>query len=218
MVQADVGDDRDLRAGDDVGCVQQSAHAAFQYHNICPLAQVIDKGRGADNLKLGRGLCHRVGNGLDLVDDPLQIGIIDLLSAQLNALMEAVDVGGSEQPRPIARGIQNGGQHRCGAALAVGSGDVNEFQLILWVAQLLHQYADPVQTRYGALTEFAVDIGDTLINIHGSHLTAYFRAGSLPPCMVILDTPAQSSELLGTTHFFFFPIRCECSFTRPKEF
>ena len=166
MVQTDVGDDRHFRGGDDVGGIQQTAHAALQHDDIRLLPAVILKGDGADQLELRGRVRHALCVGVDVIDHLHQILVRDLLTAELDTLVEAVDVGGGEHTGPIARGVQNGRGHGGGAALAVGTGDVDILQLPVGVAQHLQELRHPVQTGDAALAEFAVDVFNALFQIH----------------------------------------------------
>ena len=58
MLQADVGDHRHLRRGDDVGGVQPSAQAHLQHHQVTLGLPEIEHAQGGHQLELGGGVVH----------------------------------------------------------------------------------------------------------------------------------------------------------------
>ena len=165
VIQTDVGDHGHLGGINGVGGIDQAAHAYLQHHDGTLLLAVVFHGQGRDKFKLRGHFLHGLGQSLDLQDQRQQLLVSNLPAVHLDALMEAVDVGGGEETGLVTGFAQNRGRHGGGAALAVGSGDVNEFQFLLRIAQKGQQLADPVKTGNG-LPVKRVDKLDGLIDVH----------------------------------------------------
>ena len=142
MVQADIAQHGGLGRADDVGGVEFAAHAYLAHHHVALAAGKPGKGDGGDHLKFGGLLEDAVGQGLDLLGDGAQLVVGDHLAVDLHALVEADDVGGGVQAGAVARLPQHRGHHGAGGALAVGAGDVDEFQRPLRMAHFIQQGAD----------------------------------------------------------------------------
>ena len=158
VVQAHGGDHRRLRRADDVGGVQLPAHARLQHHDVALLLEEVLHGQGGDELELRGGVLHGVGVGLDAFGQLRQDGVGNLLPVDLHPLVEAVDEGGGVEARPVPGPLQNGGQHGGGGALAVGPGDVDEFQLFMGAAQFAQQLPGPLQAQLAAHPVDGVDV------------------------------------------------------------
>ena len=141
MVEADVHDDRGLGRFDDVGRVEAAAEADLQHDDIAFLLRVPQQRRGGHKLKLRRVIGHRVGRDLHERHIRCEHIVVDLLAVYLHALVEAPEIGRGEKAGAVARLAQHRGRHGRAAALAVGAGDVDEFQPLLRVAQFLQQLA-----------------------------------------------------------------------------
>ena len=166
VIQADVGNHRHLGHLDDIGGVPGAAHAHLQHHNIAFLPIKILEGDAADQLEFRGRLGHGVSQGLHIFRNFRQILIGNLHPVHLNPLMEAVDIGRGVQPRPIARLAQNGGGHGGGASLAVGTGNVDEFQLFLRISHFLQKLLGSTQSGDAALPADGMDVGNGLLGVH----------------------------------------------------
>ena len=71
--------------------------------------------------------------------------------------MEGYQKGRSEQPGALTRFLKDGSKHGRRAALAVCSCNMDEFKLLLWVAEGIAQRADAVQPRFAGKTPAGVD-------------------------------------------------------------
>ena len=168
MVQADAGDDRGLRHVDDVGGVQAAAKAHLQHHDIalCRLEEA--EGDGRHQLKLGGGVRHGVRRLLHPLGGVRQVLVADLFPVYLETLVVAQKVGRGVEPRPVARLLQDGGQHGGGGALAVGPGDVDELQGLLRVPQLGQQLPYPVQAQTAAVDRRLLIVAQCFLVGHGN--------------------------------------------------
>ena len=80
--------------------------------------------------------------------------------------MEAIDVGRGVQSGAVAGLLQDGGGHRCGASLAVGARDVDEFQLLFGIAHAGQQLSGAPQTGRAALPADRMDVFNGLVCVH----------------------------------------------------
>ena len=135
MFQSNVRNDGNFRAVDDIGGVQLAAHADFQNYNITLLFTVILHGDGCNQFKLAGMIFHRVRYVPHLFRNPGEVFSGDILSVQLNALTEILNVGRGIEPGPVPSLPQNGIQHGAGRAFPVASGDMNKLQLLLWISK-----------------------------------------------------------------------------------
>ena len=71
----------------------------------------------------------------------------NLLPVDLDALVEAENIGRRVKTRLVACRLKNRGEHRAGRALAVGAGDMDEFAGALGVIQFVEQRVDALKTR-----------------------------------------------------------------------
>ena len=135
------------------------------------MAEEVDHGDGGDQLELGGMVGHRVGHGADLLKNFADLLVGNLLAVDLHALVEADNVWRRVQSGAVARLLKNRGQHRRGGALAVGSGDVDELQLLLRVADALHQLHGAAQSgqRVEPVPVDVVDVFQCFFDAHASH-------------------------------------------------
>ena len=174
VIQADVHDHRGLRRVDDVGGVQLAAQAHLQHYDLAGVAGEVLHCDAGDQLKLGGVLLHGFRQRLNVLGDCGELLVGDLLTAHLHALVEAQDVGRGVQAGAVARLPQHALQHGGGGALAVGSGDVDELQLLLRVAHLLQQLAGAAQARTHAHPADAVNVLQRFIDVQcGYPLSIY---------------------------------------------
>ena len=168
VVQADVGDDRHLRAGDHIGGVQRAAHTHLQNHDVAVVAAEVFKGDTADQLKLCGTFLHRLGKRLDPLGNFRQFFVGNGLAVDLHPLVEAVDVRRGVKAYPVAGFAQNVCAHCGGRAFAVGAGNVDIFQLVMGVSQLFQKGLGPAQAGNAALPAHGVDIFNGFVCGHFS--------------------------------------------------
>lgn len=159
MIQADVAEHGSLRGGDDIGGVKLAAHAHLAHHDVAVVPGKIGKGNGRDHFKLRGVRVQGVRQRADLGRDFAQLVVGDLLAVHLHALVEPDQEGRRIQPRPITRRPEDTGHHGTGRALAVGTGDVDELQVLLGVPHQRQQRPDALQSRDAAAPAHGVDIG-----------------------------------------------------------
>ena len=175
VVHPQRGDDRALGRVDDVGGVQRAAQPHLQHHDIAVLLREIEHPQRGDQLKLGGDVGHGRGGGPHLLHQADQVPVRDGRAVDLDALIEADDIGRSEQPDLIPGTAQAAVQHGGGAALAVGAGHMDKAELFVGVPQGGQQGAGPRKARLVALPVDRVDVGEGfLIGHHG-------RLPSRPP-------------------------------------
>ena len=111
------------------------------------MAFEILEGNGGDQFKFRRLVGHGIGKGTDIGGDFRQFSVGNGLSVHAHSLIEKTDIGGGVKSHPIACRPKDGGQHRAGGALSVGTRHVNESQSVLGIAQRLTKSSDPFQSR-----------------------------------------------------------------------
>ena len=158
VIQTDVGDHRHLRRFNDIGGVQRAAHANLQNHNVAVFPAEKFKGNAGNQFKLRRGFLHGIRQGFYVFRHLRQLFIGDLHAVHLHPLMEAVDIGRGVEACPVTGFPQNGGSHRGGASLSVGSGNVDKFQFLLGVSHLFQQGLRPSQSGNAPLPADGMDI------------------------------------------------------------
>ena len=82
----------------------------------------------------GNGRPHQLGQGDEL------FGFAGT-AVDAYPLFNPVDVRRGEQARSISGSRQRGGKHGRGRALALGAGDVDDGQILLWAAQFFQESA-----------------------------------------------------------------------------
>ena len=86
----------------------------------------IFKAQRRDHFKLGRLLEDRIRERLDIFRDLADLFVRDLYAVNLDALIEADEIGAGVQARFVSGLREHTGQHRAGRALAVCTGHVDE--------------------------------------------------------------------------------------------
>ena len=182
VIQADIGQHCHLRHGDHIGGIQRAAHANLQHHDVALLPQEIFKADAADQFKLRGMVLHGRSQGFYEFRNFCQVLVGDVLSVDLDALVEFIDTGGGKHAHPVARLLQNGGGHGSGAAFAVGAGNVDELQFVVGVAHPLQKFKGSLQTGLTAQPGNRVDIFYSFNSGHFSFLkSVYFASARRPP-------------------------------------
>ena len=168
VLQPDVGDDRRLRRGNDVGGVQPPAETDLDHDEVTAGLREPEKADGGHQLKLGRMLRKRVRRGEHALREAVKRRIGDGRAVHLKALVEAVEVRRGEQSRAVSRRRENGGEHRGGRALAVRAGDVDEFEGFFGVSQRGEQSAGALQPRLAVSPCVGVDARGDVFSGHAA--------------------------------------------------
>ena len=147
VIQTDVRDDGACRRADDIRRVQPAAEPDLEHHDVAAAALKPEHGRRRHELKLRRLVVHGRNARLQRLARGSKLRVRDWLAVDLHALGELLEKRGREQPRRIARRLQNGREHRRRAAFAVRARDVHELQRVLRVADAVQQLAHPRQPR-----------------------------------------------------------------------
>ena len=135
VIQPDVHDHAGLRIFYAVGGVIPPAESGFQHRNFTVLCGKPEEGAGCHHLKSRGVLCHGICGFPDGGGMPCQHLIFDLPSVDLHALVEAVQIGGGEEPRAVPCGFQHRGGHCSAASFPVGPCDVDSPEGFLRVAE-----------------------------------------------------------------------------------
>ena len=166
VLKADVGNDRSLRHGDDVGGVQPTAEAYLQHCNVTALLLKIAQSNGGHQLEFRGLLGHTLRRGKHALRQRDELPIGDKRVVHLHALVEAVQVRRGEQPRAIACSAQHGRHDRRCGALAVRAGDVDEFQFVLRIPKTGKQFPRAVQTGLAPDPGALMDQRNSLFSSH----------------------------------------------------
>ena len=210
VVKPDVAQDRRLGGQDHVCRVKFAAHADLADYDVAFFALEVFKAQRRNHFKFGRLLENRVGKGLDVLGQLADCLVGNLLPVDLDALVEAENIGRRVKTRLVACRLKNRGEHRAGRALAVGAGDMDEFAGALGVIQFVEQRVDALKTRDAALPADSVDVMQCLFQRHNEKLLSFrFRprarasahrkpaARALRSRTLLLYTAARRSERRG---------------------
>ena len=168
VLQPNVGDDRHLRCGNDVGGVQPPAETDLDHDEVTAGLRKPKKADGGHQLKLGRMLRKRVRRSEHALREAVKRRIGDGRAVHLKALVEAVEVRRGEQSRAVSCRRENGGEHRGGRALAVRAGDVDEFEGFFGVSQRGEQSAGALQPRLAVGPCVGVDARGDVFSGHAA--------------------------------------------------
>ena len=155
VIHADAGDRGHQRMGHDVGGIIHAAHAGFQHNNVAGFPGKPEQCHRGDGLKLPGAVPAFQADGVDGVQHLFsQIGQRlgrDHLAVDLEPFPEIGDIGADGQPGLIPRLLQDRRGHYGQGTLAVGARDMDAFEVLFRVAQLVHQSAHPVQCAVAAV-------------------------------------------------------------------
>src|SRR5262249_51669994 len=133
-------DRRDLGL-DDVGTVETTTEARLDDGDVYLLVRKVLKRSGSKDIEIARGGLHSPDHGLHGLDQPGKLSMRDHLAVDLNPLADVDQVRAGVEPDLVPAGLQHRRDHRAGAALALGSGDMDRAELFMRVAQLFEQGA-----------------------------------------------------------------------------
>ena len=166
MVHTQIGNHGADIFGNQIRCVQTSAQTGFQHHNVAFLPGKPKKCRRGDDFKLRGPFRHGFRHGLHLCNDFRQFLIGNGHAVDLHPFVKPHNIRGNKQTGAIARRRQNGRQHGRNGAFSVGSGNMNELQVLLHIAQLFHHFADTLQAGLGTPPGNTVNISQCLLICH----------------------------------------------------
>src|SRR5215471_13459592 len=113
----------------------------------------------------------------------------DRRTVNADALNGLYQVRGSIESRADARGAQSPFDHGAGGTLAVGAGDVNGPEGLLWIAEPVKQSADAIESQLGGLHLIAKGV-----QVANGFLVRHVRAtGTLSCCAGTPNNPAVQS-------------------------
>ena len=164
VLQADVRHDADLRRGDDVCRVHAPAEADLKRDDVALLLHEVEEGDGRHDLKARGHFAHalrRVPHGVCERNEGV---VVDLFPVHAHALVEAQQVRRGIEPRAVPRALEHGGEHRGGRALAVRARDVDEFELLLGIAEQTQKLARARKARRALLPVVELQIFEGLLN------------------------------------------------------
>ena len=110
------------------------------------LGEVFERDGGED-VEVRRHRPHLAGDRLDSPHQPGELGVRDHVMVDADPLANVGQVRAGVQADLVAVGLQHVREHRAGAALALGAGDVDGAELFLGIAELLQQVPHPVQVE-----------------------------------------------------------------------
>ena len=150
MVQADAGDQRHFRQAD-IGRIESSAQADLDDRHIDPPPDEMKKAQGGGHFKEGRG--HPAGGELDLYQQAGQLRRGDGLAVDLNAFLDAAEMGRGEQAGVVAGPAKDGRQHGGRRAFALAAGHVHDAQALLRITKALEQPPHTVELEVARLRQ-----------------------------------------------------------------
>ena len=183
VVHADGGDDLHHCGGDNVGGIQKAAAAHFQRHDVAALFLEIEERQRGLHLKGGGAgqarLLHLLGsggNGRHMAGERL---FFDVLPVHLNALPVGKQRGRDVTTGTVARTGQDRGKIRQNRSFSVGTGNVDELQLVLRIAQTTQQFSHALQAKHTSVFGNFVQIYSCFYVIHTA---PYQRRSAVSEC------------------------------------
>ena len=146
--------------------VEPPAEADLEHHDITFLRREIPKAHRGQNLKFRGRVGHAVGCFLHGLGGAAERRVGDVRAVNAEPLVHTHKVRGGVKARLVPRLRQNRGEHCARRALAVRPGDVDEFQMILRLAQPAHQFPHPFKTETAPFPIGAVDESERLLKLH----------------------------------------------------
>ena len=140
------------------------AETDLKRDDVALLLHEVQKGDGRHDLKTRGHFTHAlrcVPHGVCERNEGL---IVDLFPVHAHALVEAQQVRRGIEPRAVPRAPEHGGEHRGGTALAVCARDVDEFELLLGIAEQTQKLARARKARRALLPVVELQIFEGLLN------------------------------------------------------
>ncbi|MNC35046.1 hypothetical protein D3C75_835130 [compost metagenome] len=161
MIVADICNDRHNR-GYNVGYIQPSPKTSLPYDNIgIADFRIIENRQSCSDFEHCRraqlALCNLFYQRTKLVRKFCEDFLRNIRSIVLKTVREFGNVGRREGSHAITASDQHTGQKSAGRAFAVRTRHMNELELALGLAQLLHQPFNPFQPRADAERNEAVN-------------------------------------------------------------
>ena len=150
MIETDAGDDRHFRPAH-VGRIEPPTQAHLEHGPVHVTASKMQQAQGGHDLEKRRRRlapplnfftcrCH----GAHAAD---QVFRLNRIAINLNPLLNVHQVGRGIQARPEPRRLQDAREHRRRRPFALGARDVNDLELLLRIAQELHEQPHPVELQ-----------------------------------------------------------------------
>ena len=166
VFETDIRKHGDFGSIDRVCAVKRAAHADLEYDDVALHLVEIFHSYGGHELELARMILHHIGKNPDLRGDRSECLIGDITAVDFYALVEAYQIGRGIKPCAVTRLAKDRIEDRAGAALAVASGNMYEFQLFLGIAQSREQSAGTVETESRGAPGIVFYISDRFLCIH----------------------------------------------------
>ena len=166
VVEADVHDRADLRMGDDVRRVEAATHADLEDDEIAVLLLEPAERQCRDHLEVRRLLAEGLCGGTHTGSKPAEIRIRNHLPIDRETLVKLVEVRRDIETGTETRRRQNRLGHDAGRALAVRAGDVHIAELLLWVAERVHEIPHPLESDLRMFPVRPMKERDRFIPVH----------------------------------------------------
>ena len=166
VVEADVHDRADLRRGDDVRCIEASTHADLEDDELAVLLLEPAEGHRGDHLEVRRLLAEGLCGSTYSTGETTKIRIRNHLSIDGETLVKLVEVRRDIETGTEARRRQNRLGHDAGRALPVCAGDVHIAELLLWIAERVHEIPHPLESDLRMFPVRPVKERDGFIPVH----------------------------------------------------
>ena len=134
---------------DNVCTVVKTAHSRFKHNHIALLLSIVHECNGVCYLKLGVACIVIFKYGLYDVNETCKLIVGYLLAVYLYPVVVAVNKGGGELTRFVARQRKRICQHSCCRAFSVSACNVDKFQVVLRISQLVKKQGKPCETGNG---------------------------------------------------------------------
>ena len=166
VVEADMHDGADLWRGDDVRRIEAATHTDLEDDERAVLLLEPAEGHRGDHLEVRRllteGLCGSTHTG----SKPAEIRIRNRLAIDRDALVKLVEVRRDIETGTETRRRQNRLGHDAGRALAVRAGDVHIMELLLRVAERVHEIPHSLEPDLRMFPVRSVKERDGFIPVH----------------------------------------------------
>ena len=158
---------RERRLGDDVGGVEAASETDLEDQGVGGMLGEGEEGRRRGDLEESDGIAGV--DALDALQQRDKLGLADgfraaICAGELDALMEAHEMGRGVDVDALARRLQHGFQERGGGALAVGAGDMDDGgQAGFGVAELGEQRLDAAERQVDQLGMQLPQLGQEIV-------------------------------------------------------
>ena len=133
-------------------------------------------------------------HGLYFADEANNIGFADQLAIRLNPLAKRNQMRRREQPHTQSRRAVNAFEHRARRAFAIRAGDVDETELVLWIARARGERTRSFQSKPRAKKSKAVKELNGFGVCHGWYKRHFAKCTILPSAFDSSGINAQSFD------------------------